>query len=219
MAGSRVSNSNAIRAFEILLEHELVVLPRQGLGQARQDGGFLTVEFGHDRVAIVQGVEAEGRFFFGGIAHAGTDRRRQQPVAIVVEQPIVVFRNDLIATKYNHPAPLLQEIVERRYFRWVELSHIAEDDDVIRGQFAPGQLRLGNDFHVHRCGLSRNLFGRTQRLGQVIGLGLVGLGLEITVDQQDGDRLAHRHDQPTLIVECKRILVDRNLDLDGRRTW
>ncbi len=34
----------------------------------------------------------------------------------------------------------------------------------------------------------------------------------MAVDQKDRDRLAHRHDQPALIVECKRVLVDRNLD-------
>ena len=70
------------------------------------------------------------------------------------------------------------------------------------GRGCPGESSLGRE-----C------------LGQVVGLGLVGLGLEVAVDQEDVERLADRHDQPAVVVERQRIVVDEYLDQMVARAW
>ena len=138
MAGSPLSNASATSAFESFLSTQLVVLPGESLGQPRRDGVRLALKFRDDRVAIAQRVEEEARFLLGGVAHAGADRRRQQPVPVGVEQSIVVFGDDLVAAEDDHAAPLLQEIVEGGHLRLTELSDVAEDHHVVGGQLAMG---------------------------------------------------------------------------------
>ena len=163
-------------------------------------------------MAIAERIEQEARLLLGGVSHAGTEPGGQEPVAIIVEQSIVVFGHDLIAAE-NHDAPsLLEKIIEGRDLGLTELGDVAEDDRVVGRQLAPRKLRLGDDLDLDRPRLPGRLFAGRKRLGQIIGLGLVGLGLEMAVDQQNVERLADRHDQPAVVVALERIIVDEHLD-------
>ena len=89
-------------------ELQLVELPGLRAGQARLDRVRLAGEVGDDRVPEAERVEPEGRFLLRGVADGRPDRRGEQPLALGVEQAVVVVGGDLAAAEDDDAPPCLR---------------------------------------------------------------------------------------------------------------
>ena len=132
------------------------------------------------------GLKPNAASFFAASPTLGPSRRGQQALAVGVEQPVVVVGDHLIAAEDDHPAPLLQVVVQRGDLGLGELGDVAEHDGVVT---APGRAATSCDSETTSVRITDGDPGRRRRrgsgLGQVVGLGLERLGLEVAVDQQD----------------------------------
>ena len=154
-AGSPLSKARATRAELPRGSFSLWNCQVFDAGQARLDRVRLAGEVGDDRVPEAQGVEAEGRFLLRGVADDRPDRRGEQPLALGVEQAVVVVGGDLVAAEDDHAAPLLEVVLQRGDLGLGELRDVAEHHRVVGGQVAARELRLGDDLGPDRRRRSR----------------------------------------------------------------
>ena len=114
IAGSPLSKASATWALESAELVSLWYCQVRVCVSPAVTGIGLAAELGDERVPEAQRIEAERGLLLGRVAHGRAQSGRQEPLAVGVEQPVVVVGDHLVAAEDDHSAPLLEVILERR---------------------------------------------------------------------------------------------------------
>ena len=118
-------------------DRQLVDTARSGAGEARRDRVRLALILRRRAGAdSPSGLKPKAACRLAASPTLGPIDAGRKPLAVVVEQPVVILGDDLVAAEDDDPAALLEEILERGHLGLAELGDVAEDDRVVRRQLA-----------------------------------------------------------------------------------